>query len=204
MSVLRPALDLYASQHQPFDPEDRAQTVGASDVGQCERKVYYYKNERDWKHAAPRDEEYQDRWGAKIRGSVFENQFWYPALKATFGDRLKFAGPDQQTFVSGFLSATPDGLLTGCQLDEIAPGSGAEVIVEAKTADPRTNLTKPKEENVFQTQVQMGRYAKRPNTSRRIRCCPTPTPASGMKDRSSSSPSTPSCSRPPRRAPRGS
>jgi hypothetical protein len=156
MSVLRPALDSFASQHQPFDPEDRAQTVGASDVGQCERKTYYVKNERDHKHSAPRDADYKDRWGAKIRGSFFEAYFWYPALKATYGDRLKYAGPDQQTFVSGFLSATPDGILTGCMPDEIAPGSGIEVMVEAKTADPRTNLVKPKEENVFQTQVQMG------------------------------------------------
>jgi hypothetical protein len=156
MSVLRPALDRFASQHQPFDPEDRAQTVGASDVGQCERKTYYVKNERDHKHGAPRDEDYRDRWGAKIRGTFFEKEFWYPALKAMFGDRLKFAGPDQRTFVSGFLSATPDGVLTECKPDEIAPGSGTEVMVECKTADPRTNLSKPKEENVFQTQVQMG------------------------------------------------
>jgi hypothetical protein len=156
MSVLRPALDRFASQHQPFDPEDRAQTVGASDVGQCERKVFYVKNERDRAHGAPRDADYTDRWGAKIRGAFFERWFWYPALKESFGDRLKFAGADQVTFVSGFLSATPDGMLVDCKPNEIAPGSGSEVMVEAKTADPRTNLVKPKEENVFQTQVQMG------------------------------------------------
>ncbi|MCA1452169.1 hypothetical protein I6F35_02930 [Bradyrhizobium sp. BRP22] len=155
-TIIRPALEAFAQHHNAFDPEDRAQTVGASDIGQCERKVYYVKNERDHKHGAPRDEDYRDRWGARARGSFFENYFWYPALKEAFGDRLKFSGPEQRTFVSGFLSATPDGVLTGCKPDEIAPGSGSEVTVECKTADPRTNLASPKAENVFQTQVQLG------------------------------------------------
>lgn len=155
MSIIRSALDAFAnSASSKFG--DRSNTVGASDVGQCARKTYWLKNEGDPQHGAPRDPDYVDSWGAKMRGTVFEDQFWEPALRAKFGDRLLFAGKEQKTFVSGFLSATPDGLLTGLAPDEVAPGSGPEVMVECKTADPRTNLTEAKAENVYQTHIQMG------------------------------------------------
>lgn len=91
-----------------------------------------------------------------MRGTVFEESFWVPAMRARFGPRLMFAGTEQKTFVSGFISATPDGLLGGCEPDSIAPGSGTEVTVECKTADPRTNLSEAKAENVYQTHIQMG------------------------------------------------
>ena len=52
-----------------------------------------------------------DVWGATLRGRLFEDHFWVPALRACYGAKLLFAGDQQQTFVSGFLSATPDGLL---------------------------------------------------------------------------------------------
>jgi hypothetical protein len=159
MSILRSALDAFAMNQSGFDEEDRAQTVGASDIGQCERKTFFVKNERDRQHGIKRDPEYVDRYGAKIRGTFMERYFWHPALKEKFGERLLFSGPDQKTFVSGFLSATPDGILTELTPEErkaIAPDCGSEVMVECKTVDPRTNLADPKSENVFQTQVQMG------------------------------------------------
>lgn len=165
MNFLRPALDAYAATINAFDPQDRLHTVGASDVGQCERKVYWTKNLGDPDYGAPVDPEYIDSYGAKLRGTMMENYFWAPALKAKYGERLLFAGKAQQTFVSGYLSATPDGLITGITADEaklIAGGNfdwmtiGTEVMAECKTYDPRTNLADPKVENVFQTQVQMG------------------------------------------------
>jgi hypothetical protein len=164
MEFLRSHLDTYAASLNRWTAEDRANTVGASDVGQCERKTYWSKNFGDPDLGAPRDPEYADNYGATLRGTIFENTFWAPALKATYGDRLLFAGEDQQTFVSGYLSATPDGLLT--QLTEearaaIAPSCGTEVMVECKTADPRTNLSEAKPENVYQTHVQMGLVRER-------------------------------------------
>lgn len=156
MSIIRHALDQFALSRQKTWTTDRSQTVGASEIGQCARKVFWLKNESDPAHAAPRDPDYKDTWGARERGTVFENSFWEPALRAQFGERLLFAGSEQRTFVSGFLSATPDGLLTGLTSDEIAPGSGSEVMTECKTADPRTNLAEAKAENVYQTHVQMG------------------------------------------------
>lgn len=134
---------------------DRSQTVGASEVGQCIRKTFFMKNEDDPRMHIVRDPEYADRWGATMRGSVFENHFWEPAMRAAYGDRLLFAGPDQQTFVSDYLSATPDGLL----IDE----HGNATLVECKTADPRTKLNEPKAEHVYQVQVQMGLVAERTN-----------------------------------------
>jgi hypothetical protein len=154
--LIRSALYDFAASSSRAWSHDRSQTVGASEVGQCARKVFWLKNEGDATYGVPRDAGYVDTWGARVRGSVYEDQFWYPALKATFGGRLKFAGPEQKTFVSGFLSATPDGLLTGMAPGEVAPGSGLEVMAECKTADPRTNLSEAKAENVYQTHVQMG------------------------------------------------
>ena len=154
--VIKEVLHSYAQSNSRSWAVDRSQTVGASEIGTCARKVFWLKNEGDPQYGVARDAGYEDTWGARVRGSVYEDQFWYPALKATFGSRLKFAGPEQQTFVSGFLSATPDGLLTGMAPNEVAPGSGLEVMAECKTADPRTNLSEAKAENVYQTHVQMG------------------------------------------------
>jgi hypothetical protein len=50
----------------------REQTVGASDVGRCARQVYYEKNETDPSYGAPRNPDAVDGWGARLRGSIFE------------------------------------------------------------------------------------------------------------------------------------
>ena len=55
--------------------EGREHTVGASEVGQCARKLFWIKNEGDPLYAAPRDADYVDRWGARVRGSIFEQHF---------------------------------------------------------------------------------------------------------------------------------
>ena len=79
-------------------------------------------------------------------------------MRARFGERLKFAGRDQKTFVDNFLSATPDGMVIDLTEEEKAEiGTEADcVMAEAKTADPRSNLTDPKATNAYQVQIQMG------------------------------------------------
>ena len=157
-SIIAKTLDDYANSLNKRWSHDRASTVGASEVGQCVRKMFWLKNENDSARRAARDPEYRDSWGARMRGTVFEDAFWEPALRARFGDRLKLAGKDQKTFTSNFLSATPDGMIVNLTAEEQA-GIGVEtdcLMVECKTADPRTNLTSPKATNVYQTQVQMG------------------------------------------------
>lgn len=155
--MISEALDAYANSSNKVWSTDRSQTVGASEVGQCARKVFWTKNEGDPVYGAPRDPEYVDTWGARVRGTVMENELWFPAMAAKFGERLLFAGPAQQTFVSGFLSATPDGLITRLLPGELADlPEGGCVTAECKSADPRTNLSEAKAENIYQTHVQMG------------------------------------------------
>lgn len=155
--MIKNALEQYATASSKIWSHDRSQTVGASEVGQCARKVFWTKNEGDPRYGAKRDEGYVDSWGARVRGTVMENELWVPAMRQQFGERLLFAGEDQQTLVSGFISATPDGLIT-----ELLEGehptlpAGTCVTAECKTADPRTNLAEAKAENVYQTHIQMG------------------------------------------------
>lgn len=158
--MIRQALNEYAASLQRVWSHDRSQTVGASEIGQCERKTYFVKMEGDPVYGAVRDKDYVDGWGAKMRGSLMENDFWAPAMKAKYGEKLLYAGEDQQSFVSGFLSATPDGLLIGLESDALAHLGVTHIdgciAAECKSIDPRSNLDEAKPANVFQTQCQMG------------------------------------------------
>ena len=86
----------------------RENTVGASEVGMCARKIFFAKNAGDHVYGAGSDEDYADPWGAALRGRLFEDHFWVPALQARHGDKLLLAGERQRTFVSGFLSMSPE------------------------------------------------------------------------------------------------
>jgi hypothetical protein len=159
--MIHEALDTYArATARVF--ADRSNTVGASEIGQCARKIFFEKNEGDWLIGASRDADYVNGWGACVRGTVVEDHFFVPALRQHFGDKLKYAGADQRTLVSDFLSATPDGLITDLPRDVLAPvgvadiGGDGSLVVECKTADPRTKLDEAKPEHTYQAQVQLG------------------------------------------------
>lgn len=151
--MIKEALDEYArSMVREFG--DRTKTVGSSEVGLCIRRVWYAKHGRGGPGVV-------GAWGAWVRGTVMEDCFWYPALKAKYGAKLKYAGPDQKTLRRGQLSATPDGILTGVSRDCLAhlgvPNVGSScILVECKSVDPRVDVRVAREENVFQVQVQMG------------------------------------------------
>jgi hypothetical protein len=134
---------------------NRAFTVGASDIGQCSRKVWFAK------HGAERDPGYVDTWGAALRGQMIEQHFWAPALRARFGASLKFIGDRQRQFKRGFISATPDALLTNAPRDILAPLGVADIgsdclLFECKSVDPRVKLDAPKPEHRYQAIVQLG------------------------------------------------
>ena len=154
--------------------EERAQTVGASEIGRCARQVFYAKSEGDSDFGAPRNPDYVDGWGAKTRGTVFEKHFWVPALRARYGDRLLFAGSAQETFVKGFLSGTPDGLITAFERDGLAHlgvpdiGGDGSLLLECKTVDPRIKIDGPKPEHAYQVQVGLGLIHE--STSHRPEC----------------------------------
>jgi len=161
MSVVKDAMNAYAATLDREWAHDRTQTVGASEVGGCIRKTYYTKNENDPRFGVVRDSDYVDGWGAKLRGTLMENHFWAPAMKAKYGDKLLLSGPDQQSFVTGFLSATPDGMLIDLPRDFLKDNGVADIegdciMAESKTIDPRANLIEAKPINIFQTHVQMG------------------------------------------------
>jgi hypothetical protein len=158
--MIKAALDAYATNMRNSD-QRRASTVGASEIGQCIRKVFYSKNVDDPVYAIRRDIGHVDNWGAQQRGTTYEQAFWVPALRAKYGNHLKFAGDEQRGFESGFLSATPDGLLTDAPADILAnlgvPDIESDcVLLEAKTIDPRVKLDAPKPEHRYQVIVQLG------------------------------------------------
>jgi hypothetical protein len=159
--VIHEALNAYAGAIARVFP-NRHQTVGASEIGQCIRKTFWVKHEGDPARSAPRDADYVDKWGARTRGSTYEEYFWLPALRAKYGADLLFAGAEQRTLTSGRLSATPDGLLRNQPRDALAAlgvpdiGESRCFVVEAKTIDPRAALERAKDENVFQAQIQLG------------------------------------------------
>jgi hypothetical protein len=86
--IVKPALEAYAKASDKEWSNDRLQTVGASEVGKCARHVYWSKNEGDEYFGAHRDEDFVDGWGHKVRGKVFEDEFFVPAMRARFKDRL--------------------------------------------------------------------------------------------------------------------
>jgi hypothetical protein len=158
--MLREVMDEHAASLNRAWSHDRSKTIGASEIGACARKVFATKFQGTKKGVKP-DEEWTDQWGARVRGTIMENAFWAPAMKARFGDNLVFAGAEQKTMKLGYLSATPDALIINQPRDALAslgiPDMGSDCFMaEAKSIDPRTNIVEAKTENFFQTQVQMG------------------------------------------------
>lgn len=162
MTIVVAALAAYAlTLERPF--EARAQTIGASEIGRCARQLFYSKSEDDPIRGVRRNSDYADQWrGAAARGTLFEQHFWVPAMRATYGARLLYAGEHQTTLVRGFLSATPDGLLVGLPDDALAHlgvahlGGDRSLVVECKSVHPNTRLDAPRLAHVFQVQVQLG------------------------------------------------
>src|SRR5262245_13262472 len=93
----------------------RVSTLGASEIGQCARASFYANR------GGERDPGHVDGWGATLRGNIIERKFWLPALRARFGDKLKFAGHKQHRFKAGLLSATPDALLIDAPTNILTP-----------------------------------------------------------------------------------
>jgi hypothetical protein len=164
--MIKEVLGEYAKQLNKDYAGDRTSTVGASEIGLCERRVFLTKlalrryEERKSQVSKPEAIEETGSWGAHVRGSLMEEHFWVPALKLRYGNRLSWIGRDQKQFKKDYLSATPDGVLTGVknELREfgIKTVKSGCVLVECKTIDPRVNLREAKAENRYQVQAQMG------------------------------------------------
>lgn len=161
MPLIADALCDYATASAREWLGDRTLTVGASEIGTCARRVFFSKSEGDAVYGKARDADHEDGWGAKVRGSTFEDCFWEPALRRAYGTKLKWAGPEQRTLIAGFLSGTPDGLLIGQLPDALAalgvPDIEGDCIdLDCKSLDPRVRLDGPKPEHAMQIQAQLG------------------------------------------------
>jgi hypothetical protein len=153
---IKDCLIRYAASLEKVWSHDRRQTVGASRIGLCERQTWFGQVEAD------PDADYVNRWGFALRGTLMEEGYWVPGLRAGLpeGVELLYAGDQQRTLVDGYLSATPDGLLIGEVDDALAHlgirDIGDALAVECKTIDPRVNLESEKPAHSFQVQVQLG------------------------------------------------
>ena len=147
MNIVTEAVKQYVESQKKEWKHDRRQSVGASEIGQCSRKIWCIKYE-DMETGVPRDpDKVLDSWGARERGNLIEKHLLVPAMRAKYNHLAMYMGEEQRTFHDGYLSATPDCLLRV---------NGHYMLVEFKTIDPRANLTEPKPEHVYQAQVQMG------------------------------------------------
>lgn len=154
-------LDAFVAAHQKVWKHDRSKSVGASEAFNCLRKAWFSK------HGEKPDADYENKWGALIRGDHIENHFVEPAvswfLEELHGDaRLIWGGKKQRTFIDGRLSATPDGLVVNADDDALAVygvaslGGAGCFNFEVKSIDPRVNLKEEKMVHRGQVQVQMG------------------------------------------------
>jgi hypothetical protein len=179
---------------------NRAYTVGASEIGQCQRKTWYVK------HDGPRDPDYVETWGATLRGQIIERAFLVPALRARFGADLKFAGERQRQFRKGFLSSTPDTLLAPAPRDILAPFGILDIRsdclpIEGKSIDPRVKLDAPNPSTAIRSSISSASFARPASISPTTACSSTSTPRSGTTSPNFPSPSTPKSTSTPRPAP---
>jgi CRISPR/Cas system-associated exonuclease Cas4 (RecB family) len=144
---------------------DRSQTIGASEIGQCARRIWAEKKLGEKGY----DKGFLQSRGAAMRGDILEDNWTVPVVKRAVenaGGRLLWAGQgEQRTFeaLPWKISATPDGLATGLPDDFLSPygvtsllGKGC-VAVEMKSFDPRKNVSEfPIHYHVPQVITQMG------------------------------------------------
>jgi hypothetical protein len=151
--IIKDALDAFVGEREWN--HDRSKTVGSSEIGGCERRVWYVK------HKQKPDTDFNNRWGASERGNIIEANLLAPAMQEKYGDSFVFSGKNQRTFFLNHLSATPDGLLRNQPTNAlrylgVKNIKGDLILVEFKTLDPRVNLSEAKHQNMLQVQTAMG------------------------------------------------
>ena len=160
----------YVEANQKVWAHDRSQTLGASEVFDCIKKAWFGKRGKEF--GFNEDPDYEEDWGAMVRGDLIENHYVVPAVRnhAPPGVKVLFTGDDQVTLVLDRNSATPDGLITGlpkgCALrikggaqDIFIPNIKSDcVVLEIKSIDPRAVLMEERAKHNGQTQVQIGLF----------------------------------------------
>ncbi len=104
--------------------------------------------------------------GMAERGNLIEKHFVVPTLQRVFGpENCLYMADDQESFVTGRSSATPDGLIINQPLDILTKHGvpsieTPEIVVEIKSFDPRANIHEEKTIHHGQAQMQLGMYHK--------------------------------------------
>lgn len=135
---------------------DRSKTLGASETFACLRRAWFEKFSPELKQERP--------LGMAERGNILEKHFVVPTLQRIFGvDNCLYMGDDQESFIFGKSSATPDGLIINQPRDILAEYGIDDIlvdhfVVEIKTFDPRANLHEEKTVHFGQSQMQLGMY----------------------------------------------
>lgn len=164
--------DAYMAANQKAWAHDRSSTVGASEVWNCLRQLFYEKRHKEF-GIIP--DEKEENWGATERGNLIENHFVVPGLRLALpkmpslpdGIELLLAGDDQKTLVLGKNSATPDGVIKGLHPGPLTIRGGEQefcipdikgdcIVLEIKSIDPRATLLEERSKHHMQTQVQLG------------------------------------------------
>lgn len=162
------ATDAFLRGNETKFKHNRMQTVGASEIGMCERRVGLEKllGREGW------DKGYDPNLGITFRGQVMEAAIAVPVVRQAIRNHnvtLEWTGDRQKTFIHGAMSCTPDGLVkTGMggvvEYDMLAdydipnlPGVWPMFLTEFKSFDPRSNAEKfPKNVHVKQVNSQIG------------------------------------------------
>jgi hypothetical protein len=127
------------------DSLDRTKYVTASEIGYCERKVWFDKEELKASAYSPLEGTTQKAsgWGVLERGHNIEEWFVDTITRGLNGARLIMTGAYQRSFASRKQSGTPDGIF-------LLPERRCKTL-EVKSIDPRTNVTRlPKYEHIRQ------------------------------------------------------
>lgn len=146
---------------------DRNKTVGASEVFDCLRKVWFGKRGAEFGYE--KDADYKERWGATARGNLIENHHVVPAFETCLpsGITLHYAGGEQFTLIKNKNSSTPDGLFAGLPRAPLRIIAGGNIVelpdfdadclgLEIKSIDPRASLEEEKARHHGQSQVGLG------------------------------------------------
>jgi CRISPR/Cas system-associated exonuclease Cas4 (RecB family) len=131
---------------------DRRKTLGASETFTCLRRAYYMRNDAEATEMS---------MGAAERGNIMEKHFIVPKLQYIYGeDNVKYASDDQESFILGLNSVTPDALIVNQPKDALI-GDGLVDIesdcfaTEIKSFDPRKSVHEASFEHVGQSQIQL-------------------------------------------------
>jgi CRISPR/Cas system-associated exonuclease Cas4 (RecB family) len=145
-------------REKPFDLEERAKWLNASEAGTCIRKQWFSKHSesRGWWRGLEQPTE-REGMGYARRGTLME-KYLVEALKAA-NVPLVDSGSDTKTWTDPErkLSGTPDGILMYDEERDLhKTPSLAPVPIEFKSIDPRTNKKNlPRAEHVLQLQINM-------------------------------------------------